>query len=76
MLLTFVLAFGALTEARILGGQSVIVIAHDVEHAFTYAQNWPLGSALSVLLTLWIGGLVMAIFSKVDLDRILGKKEI
>ncbi|NJK63437.1 MAG: ABC transporter permease [Synechococcaceae cyanobacterium SM2_3_1] len=73
MLLTFVLAIGALTEARILGGQSVIVIAHDIENAFTYAQNWPLGSALSVLLTLWIGGLIIAIFSKVDLDRLLGR---
>ncbi len=73
ILLTFVLAIGALTEARILGGQSVIVIAHDIENAFTYAQNWPSGSALSVLLMLWIGALIIAIFSKVDLDRLLGK---
>ena len=49
-LLTFVLAAGAVAEAKILGGQSIIVITHDIEIAFTYAQNWPLGAALAVLL--------------------------
>ena len=43
LLLTFVLAAGAVAEAKVLGGQSVIVITHDIEIAFTYAQNWPLG---------------------------------
>ena len=42
-LLTFVLAVGAIAEAKVLGGQSVIPITHDIEIAFTYAQNWPLG---------------------------------
>ena len=55
MLLTFVLAVGAVAEAKILGGQSIIVITHDIEIAFTYAQNWPLGSALAVLLMLVVG---------------------
>jgi spermidine/putrescine transport system permease protein len=35
MLLTFVLAVGAVAEAKILGGQSIIVITHDIEIAFT-----------------------------------------
>ena len=60
MLLTFVLAVGAVAEAKILGGQSIIVITHDIEIAFTYAQNWPLGSALAVLLMLVVGGLTLA----------------
>ena len=42
-LLTFVLAVGAIAEAKILGGQTIIPITHDIEIAFTYAQNWPLG---------------------------------
>ena len=48
MLLTFGLAAGAVAEAetKVLGGQSIIVITHDIEIAFTYAQNCPLGSAL------------------------------
>ena len=49
-LLTFVLAVGAIAEAKVLGGQKIIPITHDIEIAFTYAQNWPLGSALAVLL--------------------------
>ncbi|MGL4527207.1 MAG: ABC transporter permease, partial [Aestuariivirga sp.] len=54
-LLTFVLAVGAIAEAKVLGGQSVIPITHDIEIAFTYSQNWPLGSALAVLLMLVVG---------------------
>ena len=38
-LLSFVLAAGAMSESKILGGQSVIVIADDIETAFTFGQN-------------------------------------
>lgn len=74
MLLTFVLAVGAVAEAKILGGQGVIVITHDIEIAFTYAQNWPLGSALAVLLMLLVSGLTLAGIARLDLDRILGRR--
>lgn len=74
MLLTFVLAVGAVAEAKVLGGQSIIVITHDIEIAFTYAQNWPLGSALAVLLMLIIAGVTLVALSKLDLDRILGRR--
>ncbi len=74
MLLTFVLAVGAVAEAKILGGQSIIVITHDIEIAFTYAQNWPLGSALAVLLMLVVGALTMLGIARLDLDRILGRR--
>jgi len=74
MLLTFVLGAGAIAESKILGGQSVITIAQDTEVAFTYAQNWPLGSALALLLVAIISGLALYVLSKLDLDRILGKK--
>jgi spermidine/putrescine transport system permease protein len=72
MLLTFVLGVGA--EAKILGGQSIIVITHDIEIAFTYAQNWPLGSALAVLLMLLVGGLTLAVIGRIDLDRMMGRR--
>lgn len=74
MLLTFVLAIGATAEAKILGGQSIIVISHDIEIAFTYSQNWPLGSALAVLVTFFIGALTLFALSKLDLDRMLGRR--
>ena len=73
-LLTFVLAVGAIAEAKVLGGQSVIPITHDIEIAFTYAQNWPLGAALSVLLMLVIGALVLTVLRRFDLDSILGRR--
>ncbi len=73
-LLSFVLAAGALAESKILGGQTVIAIADDVETAFTFGQNWPLGSALSVILIVIIGGLALFGVSRVDLDAIMGRK--
>lgn len=73
-LLTFVLAIGAIAEAKVLGGQKIIPITHDIEIAFTYSQNWPLGAALSVLLMLVVGVLVLLALRRFDLDRFLGKR--
>lgn len=73
-LLSFVLAAGALAESKILGGQAVIAIADDIETAFTFGQNWPLGSALSMILIMLIGGLALFGVSRVDLDAIMGRK--
>lgn len=73
-LLTFVLAIGAIAEAKVLGGQRVIPITHDIEIAFTYSQNWPLGAALSVLLMLVVGVLVLLALRRFDLDTFLGRR--
>lgn len=73
-LLTFVLAVGAIAEAKVLGGQRIIPITHDIEIAFTYAQNWPLGAAVSVLLMLLVGTLVIFVLRRFDLDTILGRR--
>jgi spermidine/putrescine transport system permease protein len=73
-LLTFVLAIGAIAEAKVLGGQRIIPITHDIEIAFTYSQNWPLGAALSVLLMLVVGALVLLVLRRFDLDQILGRR--
>jgi spermidine/putrescine transport system permease protein len=73
-LLTFVLAVGAIAEAKVLGGQQVIPITHDIEIAFTYAQNWPLGAALAVLLMLVVGVLVLIVLRRFDPDAMLGRR--
>ncbi len=73
-LLTFVLAVGAIAEAKLLGGQNVIVIAHAIQHEFTYAQNWPLGSALAVLTIVITGVLVLFAMRRLDLDMLLGRR--
>ena len=52
----------------------MIAIADDVETAFTFGQNWPLGSALSMILILIIGGLAFLGVSRIDLDTIMGRE--
>jgi spermidine/putrescine transport system permease protein len=74
LLLTFVLSVGAIVEAKVLGGQVIIPISQDIEIAFTYAQNWPLGAALAVLLMAIVGTLVLIVLRRFDLDAILGRR--
>jgi len=72
-LLSFALAAGAVAESKLLGGQAIIVISDDVETAFTYGQNWPLGSALAMILIVVVASLAIYALSKLDLDRIMGR---
>jgi len=73
-LLSFVLSAGAIAESKLLGGQAVIVIGDEIETAFTYGQNWPLGSAIAVILIVIIGVLALFGISRVDLDAVMGRK--
>lgn len=70
-LLTFVLSLGSSAEAAILGGQAVTVVARAIEQRFTYAQDWPLGAALTVVVTLVAAAVVLPALHRVDLDRLL-----
>ncbi len=74
-LLTFVLSAGAVAEAKLLGGRSVIVLTDDVESAFTYAQNWPLGSALSLMLIVIVAVIVLVPIGRINLDAIMGRRK-
>lgn len=73
-ILTFILAMGSLAESKILGGQAVVMIADDIESAFTFAQNWPKGSVLSVMLIALSGLIVFVLFRRIDLDQIIGRR--
>ena len=53
-LLTFVLAVGAIAEAKILGGQRIIPITHDIEIAFTYSQTGRSARRLPSCLCCWL----------------------
>ena len=72
-LLTFVLCLGANAEAAILGGRAVTVISAAIEQRFNYAQDWPMGAALTVLVILVTAALVWPVLRRVDLDRIVGR---
>ena len=73
-LLVFILTLGSLAESKILGGQVIVMIADDIESAFTFAQNWPKGSVLSVLLIMISLIIIYFLFRKIDLDRLVGRR--
>jgi len=73
-LLVFVLSLGAMVEAQVLGGNVVTPFADDIHHAFSYQQNWPLGSALSVILLGITVVLIVMVMRYVDLDKLLGTR--
>ena len=58
----------------VLGGSTVTTFAEDIHHAFSYQQNWPLGSALSVILLVITVGLIVVVMRYVDLDKLLGTR--
>ena len=74
-LLTFVLSAGALAESKLLGGQTVVVMADEIETAFTYGQNWPLGSSLAMILIAMIGVMAYLALGRLDLDEIMGRRD-
>jgi spermidine/putrescine transport system permease protein len=75
VLLCFVISLGAFSEAKFLGKGVIVTIAQDVESAFTFAQNWPRGSALSVLLIVLAGAAVFLAIRRIDLDRMMGRRQ-
>lgn len=72
-LLTFVLCIGANAEAAILGGQAVTVVTRAIEQRFSYAQDWPMGAALTMLVTLVTALVVFPVLARVDLNRLIRK---
>lgn len=73
-LLCFVLALGAVSEAKFLGKGVVIPVVQDIDSAFTFGQNWPRGSALSVLLILIAAAAVVVVMRRVDIDRMFTRR--
>ena len=72
-LLCFVLSLGANAEMNILGGQAVTVIANAIEQRFNYAQDWPLGAALTVLTILLTAAVVFPVLKRIDVDNLAGR---
>ena len=70
-LLTFVLCIGANAEAAILGGQTVTVVTRAIEQRFSYAQDWPMGAALTVLVIAITAAVVFPALARVDLNRLI-----
>jgi spermidine/putrescine transport system permease protein len=73
-LLVFVLSLGSMVEAQVLGGNVITTFADDMHHAFSFQQNWPLGSALSVILLAITLALIIIVLRYVDLDKLLSSR--
>lgn len=69
-LLTFVLSLGANAEAAILGGRAVTVITAAIEQRFNYAQDWPMGAALTVVVIAVTALIVLPVLARLDLNRL------
>lgn len=70
-LLTFVLCIGANAEAAILGGQTVTVLTRAIEQRFSYAQDWPMGAALTMLIIAMTAAFVFPALSRLDLNKLI-----
>lgn len=70
-LFCFVLSLGANAEMSILGGQVVTVATRAIEQRFSYAQDWPTGAALTMLVIAITALVVFPVLRRIDLDRLL-----
>ena len=59
-ILAFVPSLGAYVTPRVLGGGKNMMIGNFIELQFGQGRNWPLGSALSMLLLLIVGVALLA----------------
>ncbi|MGD8710510.1 MAG: ABC transporter permease, partial [Ectothiorhodospiraceae bacterium] len=66
----FVLGAGTYITPMILGGPTDAMFANLVYEAIITQLNWPLGSALSLVLLLLLGGLVAVYTRYLGIDQI------
>jgi spermidine/putrescine transport system permease protein len=69
-ILCFVLAAGTYITPMVLGGPGDAMFANLVFEAIITQLNWPLGSALSLVLLILLGALVMIYTRYLGIDQI------
>ncbi len=62
-LLVFVLTISSFVTPQLLGGGRVFVLATEIYNQATQTLNWPLASALSMILLVAFGGMI-ALYQK------------
>lgn len=71
VMLTFITSFGAYITPAILGGPEQAMIANIVSMLFLTMLNWPMGTAMSVILVLVTLAIIYAYNKVVGLDKLL-----
>jgi spermidine/putrescine transport system permease protein len=71
VIFTFIPIFGAYAVPLLVGGTDSYMLGNVVADQLTKARNWPLASAISMVLTLitTIGIIIMMAFQKRDAQR-------
>lgn len=69
-LLVFVLSLGANAEVAILGGRAVTVVTTAIEQRFNYAQDWPMGAALTIIVIAITAVIVLPALARLDLNKL------
>lgn len=67
-----ILGAGGLSEAQLLGGTAVVMIAQDIQNAFGIASNWPNGSVQSMFQIL--GPLSVPALKRIGVNGIVGRQ--
>ncbi|GHT99746.1 spermidine/putrescine ABC transporter permease [Spirochaetia bacterium] len=74
VLFTFIPIFGAYAVPLLVGGKDSYMLGNVIADQLTKARNWPLASAISMVLTVvtTIGVIVMMNLQRKDADRLSG----
>ena len=72
-ILVFLPAMSLFYIPDLLGGAKSLLIGNLIENQFLFSHNWPLGSALSVCLTLFMTVLLLIYWLSIRRDHVSSK---
>jgi len=69
----FVLSLGAHVEGTVLGGNTTLMLASEIQHSFGYAQDWATGSAQAMIMLVLALVAATVILSRINFEEIAGR---
>jgi spermidine/putrescine transport system permease protein len=72
VVLFFIPCFGSFVTPQLLGGTGDLMMGNVIANQFGEAFNWPLGAALSVVMTLVVIAGLAVFFRFADVDQVYG----
>ncbi len=71
VLFVFIPSVGEFITADLVGGTSGVMIGNIIQKFFHKGLQWPLGSAVTVIMTIVTLGIIFALLTKVSLEQIM-----